>query len=74
MIQVVRKSEMELRPMYDEILQMDAEKRTREDMDKAFRKYLERMGATEVYEEDIRENVDTLCKMFIPGWTESSHS
>ncbi|MHA1950849.1 MAG: hypothetical protein ACW99G_12620 [Candidatus Thorarchaeota archaeon] len=68
-IQALKKTGLELRLMFDEIIQMDREKRTREDMEKAYRKYLGRMGATETSEKDIRKAVEAMCKMFIPDYT-----
>ncbi len=68
-IQRVKKDRLELRVMYDEILQIDAKKRTRSDIEKAWRNYLERMSDTaQSTEDEDRENIENLCKMFIPDY------
>ncbi|TET09835.1 MAG: hypothetical protein E3J86_07125 [Candidatus Thorarchaeota archaeon] len=68
-IQLTKKAVMELRLMYDEILQIDPKKRTRSDIEKAYRGYLERMRDTaKTTEEEIREAIEKICKMLIPDY------
>ena len=64
--QLVNKAIMELRLMYDEILQIDKKKRTRSDIEKAYRAYLERMDSTAQNDEkEIREQADAICRMLL---------
>ena len=66
-IQAVKKTEHELRRMYQHLLQIKKEDRKESDIKQAFLEYLERMGVlSETPEEEIRENIDNLCKMLLP--------
>jgi hypothetical protein len=62
-LQDVSKAKMEILLMAEEILQIDAEARTREDIERVVRKYAVRMPA-KMNEKRIQESIDLMCKFF----------